>query len=80
MVSRLANCIEGFNNMILTTYQLGNQVEMKKPHPCKERSTLFLVVKIGADIKIKCLGCGSILMMTRDHFNSRLKRVIVSES
>jgi hypothetical protein len=65
--------------MILPTYQLGNHVEMKKPHPCQERSTLFLIVKIGADIKIKCLGCGSILMMKRVHFNSRLKRVVVSE-
>jgi hypothetical protein len=50
-------------------------VEMKKPHPCLQRSTLFEVVKIGADIKIKCLGCGTILMMTRDHFNQRLKTV-----
>ncbi len=66
--------------MNVANYQIGNQVEMKKPHPCFKRSTMFLVVKIGADIKIKCLGCGTLLMMTRDHFNSRLKRVVVSES
>jgi hypothetical protein len=52
---------------------------MKKPHPCLQRSSMFEVVKIGADIKIKCLGCGSILMMTRDHFNQRLKTVLPSK-
>lgn len=61
------------------SYQLGSQVEMKKPHPCLQRSSLFEVVKIGADIKIKCLGCGTILMMTRDHFNHRLKTVLPSK-
>jgi hypothetical protein len=58
------------------SYQVGHQVEMKKPHPCIQRSSVFEVVKIGADIKIKCLGCGIILMMTRDHFNHRLKTVL----
>jgi hypothetical protein len=57
------------------SYQLSSQVEMKKPHPCIQRSSFFEVVKIGADIKIKCLGCGTILMMTRDHFNHQLKTV-----
>ena len=64
---------------IVPSYQIGQQVEMKKPHPCLQRSTLFEVVKIGADIKIKCLGCGTILMMTRDHFNQRLKSVCLSK-
>jgi hypothetical protein len=61
------------------SYQVGHRVEMKKPHPCLQRSTLFEVVKIGADIKIKCLGCGTILMMTRDHFNHQLKTVLPSK-
>jgi hypothetical protein len=61
-------------NLIASSH-VGHRVEMKKPHPCLQRSTLFEVVKIGADIKIKCLGCGTILMMTRDHFNQRLKTV-----
>ena len=60
----------------VANYQVGHQVEMKKPHPCLQRSSLFEVIKIGADIKIKCLGCGTILMMTRDHFNKLLKTVL----
>lgn len=64
----------------IPSYQVGQHVEMKKPHPCVQRSSVFEVVKIGADIKIKCLGCGTILMMTRDHFNQRLKTVLSTNS
>ena len=58
------------------SYQLFDIVEMKKPHPCASRSKLFQIVRVGADIKIKCLGCGNVIMMTRDTFNMRFKRVI----
>jgi hypothetical protein len=61
-------------------YQPGDEVVLKKPHPCINRSQRFLIVKIGADIKVKCLGCGSILMMTRDHFNHRLKEIILHQT
>jgi hypothetical protein len=57
-------------------YQLGDIVELKKPHPCTSRSTKFKIVRLGADLKIECLGCGNILLISRDSFNKRLKRVI----
>ncbi len=64
--------------MIELQYTVGTIVEMKKPHPCVNRSKQFSIVKIGADIKIKCLGCGNVLMLTRDHFNHRLHKIITS--
>ncbi len=57
-------------------YNVGDIVELKKEHPCSARSKLFEVVRIGADIKIKCLGCGNLLMLTRDNFNHRLKKIV----
>lgn len=57
-------------------YQLGDIVEMKKPHPCTSRSKLFEIVRVGADLKIKCLGCGNIIIISRDNFNKRFKKVI----
>lgn len=57
-------------------YKLGDIVEMKKPHPCANRCNQFEIVRVGADLKIKCLGCGNILIITRDNFNKRFKRVI----
>ena len=57
-------------------YKLGDIVELKKPHPCTSRSKLFEIVRIGADLKIKCLGCGNIILISRDSFNNRFKKVI----
>ena len=37
-------------------YKLNDIVEMKKAHPCK-KSTQWQIIRMGADIKIKCLGC-----------------------
>ena len=58
------------------SYNLYDIVELKKSHPCIARSKKFQIVRVGADIKIKCLGCGNLIMMSRDTFNMRFKRVI----
>lgn len=57
-------------------YQLGDIVELKKPHPCVHKSKLFEIVRVGADLKIKCLGCGNVIIISRDNFNKRFKKVI----
>ena len=36
--------------------RLNDIVEMKKPHPCGEK--LWLVTRVGMDIKLKCTRCG----------------------
>lgn len=57
-------------------YQLDSIVEMKKPHPCASKSKQFVVIRLGADIKIKCLGCGNVIMLERNDFNKKVKRII----
>lgn len=57
-------------------YNLGDIVEMKKPHPCVSKSKLFEIVRVGADLKIKCLGCGNVILISRDNFNKRFRRVV----
>ena len=59
-------------------YKLGDIVEMKKAHPCK-KSPYFEIVRMGADIKIKCCGCGALIMFDRFEFNRKLKRIIESK-
>ena len=54
--------------------RLGDRVKMRKTHPCG--SDEWSVIRIGADIKIKCLGCGRIVMMERADFVKRCKKVI----
>lgn len=55
-------------------YKLGSIVMMKKPHPCG--TNLWEIVRIGADIKIKCVNCSRIIMLSRIDFNKKLKKVI----
>ena len=45
-------------------YDLGDIVEMKKPHPCR-KSLEWEITRMGADIKIKCQGCGNSVMFDR---------------
>lgn len=54
--------------------RLSDVVQMRKAHPCG--SDQWSVIRIGADIKIKCLGCGRIVMMDRADFVKRRKKVI----
>ncbi|CAM2823466.1 DUF951 domain-containing protein [Erysipelothrix tonsillarum] len=61
--------------MIDKVYGLGDIVQMKKDHPCK-KSQYFKITRMGADIKIKCEGCGSVIMLTRQNFEKKLKKVI----
>lgn len=56
------------------SYKLGSIVTMKKEHPCGENK--WEIVRIGADIKIKCLKCGHVVMIPRIEFNKRIKKVI----
>ncbi len=56
-------------------YKLNDIVEMKKEHPC-HLSKQWRIIRMGADIKIKCLGCGNVVMMSRHDFERKLKKVI----
>lgn len=55
---------------------LGDVVKMRKPHPCG--SDLWVITRVGADIKIKCQGCGRVVMLERPDFEKRLKKIISS--
>lgn len=57
-------------------YGLHDIVQMKKPHPC-HKSDQWEIIRMGADIKIKCQGCGAIVMFPRRTFEKKLKKVIV---
>ncbi|MCH4013932.1 MAG: DUF951 domain-containing protein [Solobacterium sp.] len=56
-------------------YNLNDIVEMKKPHPCKKAKT-WKIIRVGADIKIKCEGCGAVVMFPRHEFEKKLKKVV----
>ena len=53
-------------------------VIMKKQHPCG--SNEWEIVKLGADIKIKCCNCGRMIFIPRIEFNKKIKKVIKEEA
>lgn len=55
-------------------YDLGTKVIMKKNHPCG--TNLWEIVRLGADIKIKCTGCSHCVMIPRIEFNKKLKKIV----
>ncbi len=59
---------------MVTQYELGWVVMLRKPHPCG--GTDWEVVRLGADIGLKCLNCQRRLLMPRSTLDKRLKAVI----
>lgn len=53
---------------------VGDVVQMRKAHPCG--SDRWTILRVGADIRIKCLGCGRLVMLERPEFVRRLKKVL----
>ena len=57
--------------------RVGDRLVMKKPHPCGNKN--FLVLRIGADLKIRCIGCGREVMLERIKVEKNIKKVLREE-
>ncbi len=55
-------------------FSLYDIVEMKKPHPCGTNE--WKIIRMGADIRMKCEGCGHSVMLPRSEFTRKMKRII----
>lgn len=53
-------------------------VTMKKQHPCG--SNTWKVLRIGADFKMKCLGCGHEIMSPRSKIEKNIRKIEREES
>ncbi len=51
---------------------------MKKPHPCGEKK--WLVLRTGADFRLRCMGCGHEVMTPRIKTEKNIKQVIRESS
>lgn len=50
-------------DVIHMEYNIGDIVRTKKQHPCG--SKLWEITRIGVDFKLKCQGCGHVIMVER---------------
>ena len=53
---------------------VGDRVEMKKPHPCGGKT--FSILRIGMDFKIKCEKCGREVMAPRNKIEKNIKKIL----
>ncbi len=59
---------------------VGDLLEMKKPHPCSQKSVHFRVVRVGSDIRIVCENCGRDLTLPRIKLEKNVKRIVREET
>lgn len=65
----------GGRKMMNKEFHLHDIVEMKKQHPCGTNA--WKIIRMGADIRIKCEGCGHSVMIPRNEFAKKMKKVLV---
>ena len=53
--------------------RLGDTLRLKKRHPCGSEE--WEVYRVGADIGLKCLGCGRRVMLPRSRLERRIRGV-----
>ena len=60
---------------MIAQFDLGDIVCMKKPHACGENE--WTIIRVGADVKIKCAQCGRIVMLDRADFVRMGKKILI---
>ena len=53
--------------------QVGDILKLKKEHPCGSRE--WEVLRIGADFRLRCMGCGHQIMIARRQAEKNLKEI-----
>ena len=54
-------------------YKLNDIVRLKKPHPCGENK--WKIERMGADMKLRCLGCDKLVWLKRTDFDKRVRKI-----
>ena len=53
--------------------QVNDILVMKKPHPCGSKN--WKVLRIGADFRLECVGCGHQVMIPRVKAEKNIKEI-----
>ena len=61
-----------------TRFSVGDTVQSRKKHPCG--GDRWTVIRTGADVKMRCVTCGRIVMLDREAFLRRRKATLVPGS
>ena len=59
--------------MQIIKFQVGDVIELKKPHPCGDRR--FTVLRVGGEMRVRCLGCGHDMVIDRIKLEKSIKKI-----
>ncbi len=62
--------------MQIIKFNVGDVLELKKPHPCGNK--LFRVLRVGSEMRVVCLECSRDMNIDRLKLEKATKKVIVS--
>lgn len=60
--------------MQIIKFQVGDTVELKKPHPCGSKQ--FKILRVGSEMRIVCMGCSRDMTMDRIKLERSVKKLI----
>jgi hypothetical protein len=55
-------------------FELGDRLRLRKPHPCG--SYEWLVIRLGADIGLRCVQCGRRVLLPRTEVERRTRAIV----
>ena len=55
-------------------FSVGQQIKMKKPHPCGANQ--WEILRVGMDFRLKCLGCGHQIMVPKKTVEKGFRGII----
>lgn len=58
--------------------RVGDILKLKKQHPCGSKE--WEVLRIGADFRLKCKGCGHQIMIARPQVEKNVREIIHQEN
>ena len=64
--------------MRIIKYNVGDIVELRKPHPCGSKQ--FRVLRVGSDMRVICLGCNRDMTIDRLKLEKATKNVICASA
>ena len=59
--------------MAAVVYEVGDIVTLKKGHPCGSKE--WEILRVGADFRLKCMGCGHQIMVPRKMVEKNTKKL-----
>ncbi len=64
--------------MEIIKFNVGDIIELKKPHPCGTKE--FTVLRVGGEMRIVCRGCGRDMNIDRLKLEKATRRIIQNEN